>query len=417
MKNNAFYVLVVSDGHETVNQIQHIFAVERNFVLQFSNSSQEALQIAGRENREIDIILVDTKVSDASSLETVRRLVILLPSVPIIAMTEQSAVAYVQEVLLAGARTFLTKPLNDADVIGAVSQLLQLESIRRSRQAQLDVNTHLPKCEIITVVSPKGGVGTTTLAVNLALAIRERTGKDVVLVDGRGSLGDLATALNLQTDFSISDILEHGDQMDADLVVGVLSMHSSGLRVLPSSQKLEDADRLTPEIFEQVLGILTQYIARRYNDVIIIDAGSIFENQTAVALTKAHKILLVTTPEITSLRRCGQFLRAAEESGFPRQKIQLVVNRDGLPGGLALDDISQSLNMQVALAVPDDPGLVTYSLNRGIPFIISSPKSVASRRLYALAETLFPRKQEVAEGESAKNLFGRLAFKLRGSSA
>jgi len=412
MKNNANYVLVVSDTHETVSQIQRIFAVERSFLLQFSSNCHEALQIAGQNNQEIDIILVDNKIADASPLETVRRLAILLPSVPIIAMTDQSAVGYVQEVLLAGARAFLPKPVNDSDVIGAVSQLLQLESIRRSRQAQIDINTYLPKCEIITIVSPKGGVGTTTLAVNLAVAIRERTEKGVVLVDGQGSFGDLATVMNLQADYSVSDILEYGVGLDADLVVGVLSMHPSGLRVLPSSQKLDDSDLFTPEVFEKVLGILSQY-----NDVIIVDAGSIFEKQTTTALVKAQRILLVTTPEITSLRRCGQFLRAAEENGFPREKIQLIVNRDGLPGGLALEDISQNLNMQVALALPDDPGLVTYSLNRGIPFVISAPKSVASKRLFGLAESLFPRKQEAAEGEPAKNLFGRLAFKLRGSSA
>lgn len=412
MKNNANYVLVVSDVHETVTQIQRIFAVERSFLLQFSSSCHEALQVVGQNNQEIDIILVDNKIADASPLETVRRLAILVPAVPIVAMTDQSAVGYVQEVLLAGARTFLTKPVNDADAIGAVSQLLQLESIRRSRQAQIDINTYLPKCEIITVVSPKGGAGTTTLAVNLAVAIRERTAKGVVLVDGQGSFGDLATALNLQADYSVSDILEYGAELDSDLVVGVLSMHPSGLRVLPSSQKLDDSDLFTPEIFEKVLGILSQY-----NDVIIVDAGSIFENQTTTALVKAQRILLVTTPEITSLRRCGQFLRAAEENGFPREKIQLIVNRDGLPGGLALDDVSQNLNMQVALAIPDDPGLVTYSLNRGIPFVTSAPRSVASKRLFGLAELLFPRKQEAEEGEPAKNLFGRLAFKLRSSSA
>jgi len=412
MKSNANYVMVVGDGHETVNQIQRIFAVERGFLLQFSDTCHEALKIASQNNHELDIILVDNKVADASSLETVRRLAILVPSVPIVAITEQSAVGYVQEVLLAGARTFLTKPLNDSDVISTVSQLLQLESIRRSRQAQIDINAYLPKCEIITIVSPKGGVGTTTLAVNLAAAIRESTEKGVVLVDGQGSFGDLTTALNLQADFSIGDLLEHGTAMDADLVVGVLSMHSSGIRVLPSSQRLDDSDQFTPEVFDKLLGILAQY-----NDVIIIDAGSIFETQTTVALLKANKVFMVTTPEMTSLRRCGQFLRTAEESGFPREKIQLVVNRDGLVGGLALDDISQSLNMQVALAVPDDPGLVTYSLNRGIPFVLSSPKSIASKRLYALTETLFPRKQDTAEGESAKNFFGRLSFRLRGGAA
>lgn len=412
MKSDEIYVLVVSSGHETVSQIQRIYAVERGYTLQFVDTSHEALKIVGQHNQEIDIILVDNKIADASSLETVRRLAILVPSVPIVAMTEQSAVNYVQEVLLAGARTFLTKPLNDPDVIDTVSQLLQLESIRRSRQAQIDINAYLPQCEIITIVSPKGGAGTTTLAVNMAAAIRERTGKGVVLVDGQGSFGDLTTALNLQADFSLADILEHGTAMDADLVVGVLSMHSSGIRVLPSSQHLDDADNFTPEIFEKLLGILAQY-----NDVIIIDAGSIFESQTSVALIKASKIFLVTTPEMTSLRRCVQFLRTAEESGFPREKIQLIVNRDGLAGGLALEDISQSLNMQVALAVPDDPGLVTYSLNRGIPFVISNPRSVASKRLYTLTEKISPNKQDASEGEPARNLLGRLSLRLRGNSA
>ncbi len=414
MKNNAHFVLVISDRSDTVNQIQRIFAVERDFYLQFSTTCQEALRIAGRNNKEIDIILIDSKVADASSMETVRRLAILVPSIPIIAVTEESAVGYVQEVLLAGARAFLTPPLNDADVMGAVVQLLQLESIRRSRQAQIDINTYTHNCEIIAVVSPKGGVGTTTLAVNLAVAIRQTTEKGVVLVDGQSSLGDLESMLNLQADFSVGDILEYGDQIDGDMMVGVLTMHNgSGLRVLTSSQKLEDADRVTPEIFEKTLNILAQY-----NDVIVIDAGSIFESQTSAVLAKANIVLMVTTPEITSLRRCGLFLRAAEESGFPREKVQLVVNRDGLLGGLSVDDISRSLNMQVRTTIPDDPGMVTYSINRGIPFIIANPRSVAAKRVQALADALFPKeKEDTQKNEPSKGLFGRFGLKLRGTSA
>lgn len=412
MNNGTYSLLVVSSGSESTNQIQRIFAVERNFVLHFTSECHEALQILGQANQRIDIILVDNTVADASPLETVRRIAILCPSIPIVAVTEQSAVGFVQEVLLAGARAFLTKPLNDSDVISAVNQLLQLESIRRSRQAQIDIGTYLPQCEVITVVSPKGGVGTTALAVNLSMAIRERTEKGVVLVDGQGSFGDLTTALNLQVDFSLADILEHGGELDADLVVGVLSMHKNGLRVLPSSQRLEDADLLTPEILDKVLSILSQY-----NDVIIVDAGSIFETQTSAALTKADKVLLVTTPEITCLRRCSLFLRAAEESGFPREKIHLVVNRDGLPGGIDLDDIGQSLNMQVKAAIPDDPGMVTYSLNRGVPFVTGNPRSLAAKRMYELVDTLISPKKEEAVAEPSKGLFGRLGFKFRGSTA
>lgn len=412
MSASTYSILVVSSGSENTNQLQRIFAVERSFVLRFTSECNEALQILGQAEKRIDIILVDNQVADASALEAVRRIAILCPSIPIIAVTEQSAVGFVQEVLLAGARAFLTTPLNDSDVISAINQLLRLESIRRSRQEQIDIGTYLPQCEVITIVSPKGGVGTTALAVNLAVAIREQREKGVVLVDGQGSFGDLGTALNLKADFSLADLLEHGSELDADLVVGVLSMYNNGLRVLTSSQRLEDADHLTPEIFEKVLSILSQY-----NDVIVVDGGSIFETQTSVALTKADKVLLVTTPEITCLRRCSLFLRAAEENGFPREKIYLVVNRDGLPGGIGLDDISQSLNMQVKIAIPDDPGMVTYSLNRGVPFVSGSPKSLAARRMVELVDALLPQKKEGRAEQPSRSLFGRLGLKFRGSAA
>lgn len=410
MKAEKMYVLVVSSNSETINQLQRIFALERDYYIQFTNECSEALQIAGQENQDIDLILVDDAVSDAAALETIRKLAILLPAVPIIAIAEQTAVSYVREALLAGARAFITKPLHDSDVLNTVNQLLQMESARRNRQSQQHGGSN-KRCAVLTVMSPKGGVGTTTIAINVAVALREATGGEVILVDGHGSLGDLVTAMNLQTQFSHGDLTDQGGPIDVDMVAGVLTTHSSGVQVMASSEDLEDGDYFTADVFEQVITLL-----KTMADYIVIDAGSIFESQTSMALMHADQLLLITTPEITALRRCALFLKAAEKEDFPRERIRLVVNREGVPGGLGADDISQNLNIQISLAVPDDPGFATYSLNRGIPLVTGNPRSAVARRISKFVEKLVPEDQGEAEGAS-KNLFGRLSTMLRSTPA
>lgn len=408
MKPETSYLLVITSQGETTQQIQRIFAMERRYHIRFAGTCQEGMQIAGRDNQNIDLVLIDDTIADASALETIRKLAILLPTVPIVAIAQQNAVAYVREALLAGARAFLTKPLLESDVITSVNQLLQLENARR-QQAQ-DGGRQGRKSKVITVISPKGGAGATMLAVNLALTLREQTGKEVILLDGHASLGDLDAALNLQSQFTCADLIGHGVQIDAEMLDGVLTPHESGLRVLVSSQDLEDADYISPEMFDRII----QH-ASHLADFVVVDAGSLVEAQTASALSSAHDVLLVVTPEVTALRRAALFLKAAEQNGFPREKIQLVVNREGVNGGIATEDISQHLNMQVAAAIPDDPGLVIYTMNRGISLLQHSPRSAMAKRIQRLAEELSPKvKERAAESQS---LFGRLSTMLRSNPA
>lgn len=411
MENNALHILVVSSHSETTSQLQYIFATEKEYYVQFTKTCQEALQVAARDMSDIGVVLVDEAISDASSLETVRKLAIVTPSTPIVALAEQSAVTYVREALLAGARAFITKPLRDSDVISTLNQLVQMENLRNEKRSRSDSSDVKQKCEVITVMSPKGGVGCTTIAMNLAVALREKTQQRVVLVDGHSSLGDLETVLNLQVQFNCRDILRNGENIDFDLVTGVLANHTSGVQILASSRELEDIDHMNVDTFEKIV-----YYLSRTADYVIIDAGTIFEEQTSVSLSVADRVILLTVPEITALHRTVLFLKAAEQNDFPQEKLMLVVNRDGLASGLSIEDISQHLKMQIAGTLPDDPALVVYSLNRGIPLVTSNPRSALARRIHRVADQLLPRPgEEDGKVDVSGNLFGRLTTMLRGN--
>ncbi|RME44454.1 MAG: response regulator [Chloroflexi bacterium] len=397
------YLLTVTAQPHTADQLRRIFALERDFTLAFTQSGQEALRQVGQEADGIHLILVDEHVDGVASLELIRKLAILAPEVPIVVLADEHNVEYVREALLAGARAFIMKPLQDADVIATVQQLIALEQARREqRQAPQTL-----RGRTITVASPKGGTGKTMLAINLAVALREQTGKSVILIDGQSSLGDLDVVLNLQAKYTCADVLPHMDALDAELLTGVLAEHVSGVRVLASSPEAEDADRMTPEIFEQLLEGL-----RGQADYLIVDAGSLFEPQTAVALETADEILLVITPEVTCLRRLALFLNAANRNDFPVDKLHFILNRDDLPGGLHAEDIREYVNVPLRITLPDDPALVTYSLNRGIPLVTSSPRSVLARRIRSLAEQLSTPSEHTQRANGAKPLTGGLLGRL-----
>jgi pilus assembly protein CpaE len=413
MTTNNIYTLIVSSQSETIAQLQRIFAAEKSYYVQFANSARDTLQIVAQDILDIDLLIVDDALEDATALETIRKLAIVIPSTPIIALADQSAVAYVREALLAGARAFLTKPLHDSEVISTLHQLIQVERARTEKLARLhpeSVTRHT--CEIVTILSPKGGTGCTMLAVNLAVAIRQQTNKKVILVDGQSALGDLEATLNLNSQFNGGDLVGHGSNLDADLVRGILTEHSTGISVFPSSHQLEDGEQINSEVFEKVI-----YYLSRGADYVIIDAGTVFEDVTTAALTAANKILLVITPEITALRRSAYFLQSAERNDFPRDRFVLLVNRSGIPGGLSDNDISNSLNMRIAESFPDDPGLVTYSLNRGVPLVISNPRSALAKRISRFAQTLAPQVKETSSTRTSVSILERIGMKWRSSPA
>lgn len=409
---NPIRVLVISAQQDVSDQLQRIFTGDPHYRLQFSDSGERAVQTLTQGR--VDIILVDDMISDSTPLEAVRYLATNFASIPIVTLAEQLAVAYVRETLLAGARAFISKPIQESEAVNTLNQIAQMESLRRQSAApNMNGNGSVSKKHhIVTVMSPKGGVGVTMLAINLSIILRNKTKSRVVLLESQSSMGDLEPALSLQARFTCGDMLHQSRTPDDDLIQGALVNHSSGVRVLVSSRNLEDNGLMTADAFEHLVERLSDI-----SDYIVIDTGTMGEEQTAAALAISDTVLLVTTPEITTLRRVALFLEAADRGGFPREKLHLVVNRDGVTGGINSNDISQNLNLQIAANIPDDTALVTYSFNRGVPLAISDGRSAVSRNIEKLVDNLIPKPKPQAQAKPAQGFMGRISTMLNFSPA
>lgn len=400
-------ILILTDRAESVTRLQHIFAAEKKYMIRFVNSCQDALKISAQDGSKI--IVVDDQIKDLSPLDAIRKLAVHSPHLPIVALADEKAVTFVRDAMLAGARAFILKPLNESELFSTLNQLVEIESLRQDSLINKGAGA-AHRNQIIMLISPKGGAGCTMLAVNLALMLRQKTDARVALIDGHSCLGDLETVLNLQAQFTASDVLAQGTGMDIDLIKGMMTEHKSGIHVLVSSRNVEETLNLQIDNFEKMLG----YIHHEY-EYTVVDGGAISEEQTSVALSLADKVLLVVTPEMTALQRTSLFLKAADASDFPREKLFLIVNREGVKGGIPAEDISRHLNTQVLIAIPEDSGLITYSLNRGIPLVSSDPGSAVARRIEKLAKQIIPEKKIAAHAQ--KGLIGRLTTIIQGGPA
>jgi pilus assembly protein CpaE len=421
MANNGtdpIRILVLSAQTDVTEQLQRIFSGEPHYRLQFVDAAEQAAHALTQSR--VDIIVVDDVLSDSTPLEAIRYLASNFANVPIITLAEQLAVAYVRETLLAGARAFISKPIQESEAVNTLNQIAQMEFMRRQTSASNGngangtngSNGTGRKHHVVTVMSPKGGSGVTMLSVNLAVILRNKTKGRVVLLESQSSMGDLEPAMSLQARFTIGDMLQQTRTPDHDLIDGALAEHSSGVRVLVSSRNLEDNGLMTADAFEHLVDHLTDM-----SDYIVIDTGTMGEEQTAAALAISDTVLLVTTPEITSLRRVALFLEAADRGGFPREKLHLVVNRDGVPGSINSGDISQHLNLQIAAKIPEDAALVTYAFNQGVPLSISDSRSAVARSIEKLVDNLLPKPKPQVRAKSSQGFMGRISTMLNFSPA
>jgi pilus assembly protein CpaE len=231
------------------------------------------------------------------------------------------------------------------------------------------------------VFSPKGGVGRTTISVNLAVAAAQ-DGKRVALVDSSFQFGDVGVLLNLNPrNKSIADLageLQAGEQYDS--LDGFLVAHSSGVRVLLAPPTPEQAELVNPTAVKQVLEAL-----RGENDLVVVDCPSNFNESTLAVLDEADLILTLLTLEITSVKNMRLFLEVCEQLGYGPEKIRLVLNRADSTLGIRVADVEHSIGRKVDHTIVSDGRSVVYALNRGVPFFLSNREAQVSQDIARLA--------------------------------
>jgi pilus assembly protein CpaE len=285
--------------------------------------------------------------------------------------------------MLAGARGFVTTPLREDELSQVLSRFRRLEL---TRQATLEPEA-LPQQQIgrgtiVAVYSPKGGVGKTTLAANLGIALARSTGQRVALVDNNPQFGHLGLVLNVHANYTLMDLLARPGEVDPEMVEGMMASHSSGVKVLLGPTEIERADAFPPRAVAELLVQM-----RSLFDWIIVDSWPVLTDNTLDVLEVADRVLLLMVPDITCLRDTKQFLELVDSLNYPLDKFDIIVNR-ATDGGLDRAAIEEGLKRQVIMEIPQDDPLVTHSLNRGIPLVLSHKRSPVSKAVGQLAAWL-----------------------------
>lgn len=404
-------VMIVDDVSETRENVRKLLQFESDVdVVGVARTGKEAIQLS--QDLNPDVVLMDINMPDMDGISATEAIHAKQPAVQVIILSVQGDQNYMRRAMLAGARDFLTKPPMGDELISAIRRAGAMAQTERSKSVQVQVAPVSgnagsvvgyggPKGKIVTIYSPKGGTGCTTLAVNLAITLNNED-THVALVDGNLQFGDVAVFLNEQGKNTIIDLAPRAEELDPEIVEDVMLKHAaSGLHVLAAPSRPEYAERVSSNQFAKVLEYLRQMYA-----YVIVDTAALLTDPTLAAIDVSDVIVLITTQDIPSIKNCRLFLDLLQTLGIERDRILFVMNRYDKRINITPDRVTENLKQEVVSVVPLDEATATKAVNRGVPFVLESKNQPAARGVFSLAENVRAR---VAAQESADepNRMGR----------
>ncbi len=386
-------VLVVDDIAETRENVRKLLQFEADIeVIGTARSGKEAVQLA--DELKPDVILMDINMPDMDGITATGLIRQRNPVAQIVFLSVQGDSNYMRRAMQAGAHDFLTKPPMADELISAVRRAGEMAQLERSRTAQVVASVAAATTQpslaggyvngrVIMVYSPKGGTGVTTLATNLAITLHNDETR-AALVDGNLQFGDVAVFLNEQGKNTILDLAPRADELDPDIVDGVLLKHAaSGIRVLASPPKPEQADHVTADQFGKLIKYLRQVYA-----YVIIDTAHILNDITLAALDVSDVVVLVCTQDIPAIKNVRLFLDLLVTIGVQRERLCLVMNKYDKRISITPEKVSENLKQPVIGVIPLEEAVVIPSVNRGIPFMVDNKTKTVGRSVFALAEAI-----------------------------
>jgi pilus assembly protein CpaE len=305
-------------------------------------------------------------------------------------VTSEERIDFLQKAMTAGAQGYVLKPFgNGAQLFQTIREVHGRSSARRLQAVggvPMDASMRPRIGKRVVVVGPKGGVGATTLAVNLALVLSENRSGAVVLVDADLIAGDTTIYLDMTPQYTMLDLVPHIDALDARLIDQVMGKYRGGLHVLARPTNPEQSEVLTADHVRSILGSLAQMY-----ETVVMDAAMTYDDRMLAMLDLADLYVVVITPHLGILRSARHFLNVARTLGYPDDRMCFVLNRATNLAGLSLEDIANVLGTRTMLQVPTAGPELTQAVNEGRPVVLHQPRAPVARALQVVAEQVRTR--------------------------
>ena len=389
-------VLIVDDVADTRENVRKLLQFESDIdVVGAARSGMEGIQLS--QDLDPDVVLMDINMPDLDGIAATEAIREKSPHIQVVILSVQNDQNYMRRAMLAGARDFLTKPPMGDELVSAVRRGGEMARVERGKNKQPRMGSpaaggrpgqpaapvSMLEGKIVTVYSPKGGTGCTTVAVNLAIALHNEDTR-VVLVDANLQYGDVAMFFNEQGKNTILEIAPRLDELDAETIEEIMIKHqASGIHILAAPQRPEQAEKLTADQFTKVLNFLRQLYS-----YVVVDTCSILTDPVVAAIDLSDVIILITTQDIPAIKNARLFLDLVQTMGIDREHIVFIMNKFDKRIGITPDRVGDNLKQKIAAIIPLDERIVIPAVNRGVPFMLDNRAQPVAKGIFALAEAV-----------------------------
>ena len=309
--------------------------------------------------------------------------------------SDNSDPAVLRRAIRVGAREFFNKPIEDEEI------KLALEGFKGRKEKEA-IGETVKDGKIINIIGSKGGVGTTTIAVNLAVSLAEmKSVQSVALIDMNLLFGDIPLFLEIEPKYNWSEITKNISRLDDTFLKNILAVDVSGVCVLPSPSYLSKQNVATPAIMERLLMVM-----RRMFDYVIVDGGQSLGDISLKIMELSDTVLLISVLSLPCLSNTNKLLKTFSDLGYPREEsIKIVISRYLKKSDISIKDAEISLEKKIFWTIPNDYQTTVTATNRGKALSQFAPREEITKNFRNLAAELGPESE--TKEKKAWSLFGR----------
>jgi len=344
-------------------------------------------------------IIMDITTYPGDSLILAQQISQRRPDISLVAVADNPSSDVVIQAMRAGIREFIQKPFTEESLQENLGSLIQTQ-----KEQQKEKNK---SAKLISLFGAKGGVGSTTLATNIASSLAQDPEKSVLLLDLDFQKGQSSVFLNLEPKYTLSDFSTDLESMELEAMKQILSRHSSGPYLLTGPTLPEEAEKISPEQIDELF-----LIVKANFDYVIIDTNGRFEEITLKALDESNKIVTVLTPEFPAFYNAKRRIDVFKRMDYTTEKMRVVINRtykNDVSGLSSLKDVS---GVPVYWRIPDEKGeFIFRAVNLGTPISQFAPKAKMSISVKDLAGALnggLPKKEVTDVTDQGKRILKKL---------